>query len=148
MELIIRYLIAKNNKVDYSIYNTASEKLPKFIDKEIVNVISDKEFNLDNEINLFKKTFDKLAKYMGEEVFRKYNKDKDKFEGAFSNSSYEAILVGAATNLDNIKWESFRDKVKRMYSQEAFIKASDRGVKVINRFKELNAFSREYYHEN
>lgn len=147
MELIIRYLIAKNNKVNYSSYNTASEKLSKFIDKETINIISDKEFSLDKEIVLFKKTFDKLAEYMGADVFRKYNKDKDKFEGAFSNSSYEAILVGVATNFDNIKWESFRDKVKRMYSQEAFIKNSDRGVKVINRFKYLNAFSRDYYHE-
>lgn len=147
MELILRYFIAKNNKVDYSQYNIASEKLPKFIDKETANLISDTEFDLDKEIDLFKRTFDKLAEYMGDEIFRKYNGEKDKFEGAFSNSSYEAILVGVASNLDSIKWENFREKVKKMYSQDAYIKASDRGVKVINRFKDLNAFSREYYHE-
>lgn len=147
MELILRYFIAKNNKVDYSQYNIASEKLPKFIDKETANLISDTEFDLDNEIDLFKRTFDKLAEYMGDEIFRKYNGEKDKFEGAFSNSSYEAILVGVASNLDNINWENFREKVKEMYSQDAYVKASDRGVKVINRFKDLNAFSREYYHE-
>ena len=147
MELILRYFIAKNNKVDYSQYNIASEKLPKFIDKETANLISDTEFDLDKEIDLFKRTFDKLAEYMGDEIFRKYNGEKDKFEGAFSNSSYEAILVGVASNLDSIKWENFREKVKEMYSQDAYVKASDRGVKVINRFKDLNAFSREYYHE-
>ena len=147
MELILRYFIAKNNKVDYSQYNIANEKLPKFIDKETAKLISDSEFDLDKEIDLFKKTFDKLAEYMGDEIFRRYNGEKDKFEGAFSNSSYEAILVGVATNLDNINWENFREKVKEMYSQDAYIKASDRGVKVINRFKDLNAFSREYYHE-
>lgn len=147
MELILRYFIAKNNKVDYSQYNIASEKLPKFIDKETANLISDTEFDLDKEIDLFKRTFDKLAEYMGDEIFRKYNGEKDKFEGAFSNSSYEAILVGVASNLDSIKWENFREKVKKMYSQDAYVKASDRGVKVINRFKDLNAFSREYYHE-
>ena len=147
MELILRYFIAKNNKIDYSQYNIASEKLPKFIDKETANLISDTEFDLDKEIDLFKRTFDKLAEYMGDEIFRKYNGEKDKFEGAFSNSSYEAILVGVASNLDNIKWENFREKVKEMYSQDAYVKASDRGVKVINRFKDLNAFSREYYHE-
>lgn len=147
MELILRYFIAKNNKVDYSQYNIASEKLPKFIDKETAKLISDSEFDLDKEIDLFKKTFDKLAEYMGDEIFRRYNGEKDKFEGAFSNSSYEAILVGVATNLDNINWENFREKVKEMYSQDAYVKASDRGVKVINRFKDLNAFSREYYHE-
>ena len=147
MELILRYFIAKNNKIDYSQYNIASEKLPKFIDKETANLISDTEFDLDKEIDLFKRTFDKLAEYMGDEIFKKYNGEKDKFEGPFSYSSYEAILVGVASNLDNIKWENFREKVKEMYSQDAYIKASDRGVKVINRFKDLNAFSREYYHE-
>ena len=147
MELILRYFIAKNNKVDYSQYNIASEKLPKFIDKETAKLISDSEFDLDKEIDLFKKTFDKLAEYMGDEIFRRHNGKKDKFEGAFSNSSYEAILVGVAANLDNINWEKFREKVKEMYSQDAYVKASDRGVKVINRFKDLNAFSREYYHE-
>lgn len=147
MELILRYFIAKNNKVDYSQYNIAREKMPKFIDKETANLITDTKFDLDKEIELFKRTFDKLAEYMGDEIFKKYNGEKDKFEGPFSYSSYEAILVGVASNLDNIKWENFREKVKEMYSQASYLKASDRGVKVINRFKDLNAFSREYYHE-
>ncbi|WP_423214617.1 DUF262 domain-containing protein [Streptococcus equinus] len=148
MELILRYFIAKNNNIDYSQYNIASEKLPKFIDKETANLISNPEFDLDTEIDLFKRTFDKLAEYMGDKIFRKYNGEKDKFEGPFSNSSYEAILVGVASNLDSINWGNFKEKVKKMYSQDAYLKASDRGVKVINRFKDLNAFSREYYHED
>ena len=147
MELILRYFIAKNNKVDYSKYNIASEKLPKFLDKETTNLISDRKFNLEEEIELFKKTFDKLAEHIGDDIFRKYNAEKDKFEGAFSNSSYEAILVGVALNIDRINWQTFREKLKKMYSEESFLKASDRGVKVINRFRELNAFSREYFNE-
>ena len=37
MELIVRYLIAKNNKVNFNDYNIASEKLPHFLDKEIIS---------------------------------------------------------------------------------------------------------------
>lgn len=97
MELIIRYLIAKNNKVDYDSHNLSKEKLQEFLDKEISKLIGDSSFNLDMEIQAFKNVFDKLAETLGDDCFRKYNKEKDKFEGAFSNSSFEAILVGNQT---------------------------------------------------
>lgn len=145
MELIVRYLIAKNNKVVFEDYNIASEKLPHFLDKEITRLISDTEFNLDAEIDLFKKVFDMLESTMGEDVFKKYNQEKSKFEGPFSNTSYEAILVGVAENLDKIDPEKFKEKVIAMYGKDQFLRYADRGTKVINRFKGLNEFSREYF---
>lgn len=145
MELIVRYLIAKRNKVEYSDYNIAIEKLPDFLDKEIVKLIADKDFDLDKEIEIFKRTFDKLIEAMGDNLFKKYNNEKGKFEGAFSNASFEAILVGTATNIDSIKWDEYEEKIIKMYSQDTFIKFADRGIKVVNRFKELNDFSREYF---
>ncbi|MGO5444425.1 DUF262 domain-containing protein [Faecalimonas sp. LCP19S3_D12] len=145
MELIVRYLIAKRNKVDYSNYNIATEKLPDFLDKEIVKLIADERFDLDKEIEIFKKTFDKIFEVMGNNIFKKYNKEKEKFEGAFSNASFEAILVGTAENIDTINWSNYEQKVIELYSQKKFIKFADRGVKVVNRFKELNDFSREYF---
>ncbi|MGF7017737.1 uncharacterized protein with ParB-like and HNH nuclease domain [Lachnospiraceae bacterium PF1-21] len=145
MELIIRYLIAKRNKVKYSDYNIATEKLPDFLDKEIVKLIEDKDFNLDEEIELFKRTFDKLVDTTGENTFKKYNEEKEKFEGAFSNASFEAILVGTAENINSIDWMEYEKKVIEMYSQEKFLRYADRGIKVVNRFKELNDFSREYF---
>jgi hypothetical protein len=145
MELIVRYLIAKNNKVNFNEYNIASEKLPHFLDKEITKLIGDAEFDLDTEIELFKKVFDKLSSTMGEDVFKRYNKEKGKFEGPFSNTSYESILVGVAENIDKVDWDTFKEKVIAMYEKEQFLKYADRGTKVINRFKGLNEFSREYF---
>ena len=145
MELIVRYLIARNNKVDYAEYNISTEKLPRFLDREIANVIEDKEFNLDKEILLFKKVFDKLVEYLGEKAFRKYISDKDTFEGSFLNTSFEAITVGVAENIDNIKWDSFLKKIKNMYSMPQYLQYAERGTKVINRFRGLNEFSREYF---
>ena len=145
MELIVRYLIAKNNKTDFSAYNFSSEKLPHFLDKEISLLIADKNFDLDKEIELFKKIFDKLSDVMGEDLFKKYNFDKGKFEGAFSNASFEAILVGTAENFETINWNNYRNKIINMYSEDTFKKYADRGIKVISRFKELNEFSREYF---
>ena len=145
MELIVRYLIAKNNKIKYEDYNAASAKLPEFLDKEVARLIGDKDFDLDREIELFKRVFDKLHPIFGKDIFKKFNVKKGQFEGPFSNSSFEAILVGIAENFDNIDWDNIKEKVKGIYSEPTFLKYSDHGIKVLTRFKELNNFSREYF---
>ena len=145
MELIVRYLIAKNNKINYEDHNISKENLPTFLDYEITKLIEDETFDLDEEIELFKRVFDKINEKLGENSFKKYNCEKGKFEGAFSNASYEAILVGVAENYETIDWENFEEKIKSIYSEDDFLKFADRGVKVIARFKGLNEFSREYF---
>ena len=145
MELIVRYLIAKRNKVDYDYYNISSEKLSDFLDREMSLLISDGDFKIDEEIELFKRVFDFLAEQMGQDTFKKYNLEKGCFEGAFSNASYEAILVGVAENLDALRNMNFKELVEGIYSQEKFLKFAGRGIKVVSRFQGLNEFSREYF---
>lgn len=145
MELIIRYLIAKRNRIDFSQYSSSSAKLPNFLDMETAKMIADDSFNLDDEIALFKKVFDKLNECMGSNIFKKYNVSKDKFEGSFSNASYEAILVGVAENFDKIDWNTFEQKIKNLYSHEQFTQNAERGKRVIARFEGLSQFSREYF---
>lgn len=145
MELIVRYLIAKRNKVDYSVYNPATEKLSHFLDHETALLIADDKFDIDLEIELFKKTFDFLASKIGKNVFRKYNTEKRKFEGPFSNTSFEAILVGVAENLDALQHQDLMSKIKSLYSEKKFKEYAERGTRVVNRFKGLNDFSREYF---
>jgi len=145
MELIVRYLIAKRNKVDFNNYNIATEKLSDFLDEEMSLLISDADFNIDEEIELFKRVFDFLSERMGQDIFKKYNIEKDCFEGPFSNSSYEAILVGVAENLDSLYEKDFITLIKGIYSNETYQKYAARGVKVVSRFQGLNEFSREYF---
>ena len=73
-----------------------------FLDREMSLLISDGDFKIDEEIELFKRVFDFLAEQMGQDTFKKYNLEKGCFEGAFSNASYEAILVGVGLLLGRI----------------------------------------------
>ncbi|WP_270567356.1 DUF262 domain-containing protein [Clostridium beijerinckii] len=148
MELIIRYLIAKLDIVDYDDYNISQDKLAQFIDKEITRIIQNDKFDLDREINIFKRTFDYIYKALGTNAFKKYNISKSKFEGSFSNSSFEAITAGVAENIDIINSKSkeeFKQIIINMYSDERFINASKRGVKAISRVKDMTKFSKEYF---
>ncbi|ACA54260.1 DUF262 domain-containing protein [Clostridium botulinum] len=148
MELIIRYLIAKMNMVNYDDYNVSHNKLSEFIDKEITKIIDSSSFDLDYEIEVFMKTFDFLEKNLGENAFKKYYVNKGKFEGAFSNASYELIASGVAKNIEKLSIKSkeeFEKDVIEMYKDERFNNAAKRGVKAITRFKELTKFSEEYF---
>lgn len=145
MELIVRYLIARRNKVDYQKYNPATEKLSHFLDKEIAYLIADNDFHLDVEIELFKRTFDYLDQKMGSKVFKKYDPEKEKFVGPFLNSSYEAILIGVAENLDYWEGKEIESRIKNMYTDPGYLEYAERGTRVVNRFKGLSDFSRRYF---
>lgn len=148
MELIIRYLIAKFNIVDYDDYHVSKDKLSYFIDKEITRIIEDGQFNYSEEEKLFKECFDLLNDSLGKDTFKKYNHETQKFEGPFSIPAFESILPGLAENIDNIKKlsvEEFKQKIINIYKEPKFDQFSARGVKAITRFKGLTEFSKEYF---
>lgn len=148
MELIIRYLIAKVDIVNYDEYNLSQDKLSDFIDKEITRIISLEGFDLEEEIRVFKETFDLLSKVLEKDTFRKYNTDKDKFEGALSLASFEAIAGGIAENIEKLNEltdEQIKNKIILLYRQEEFLQYSARGIKALARFKGLTKFSKEYF---
>ena len=148
MELILRYFIAKHDKVNFDNYKMSSTLLSEFIDDETIKLIDDKSFNIKNEIEIFKRTFDYLYKSLGENAFRKYNSIKKEFEGAFSMSSFEAITTGLALNIENYEKmnpEEFKAKIISMYSEPEFIDYAKRGNKVLSRIKGMSEFSKKYF---
>ena len=148
MELILRYLIAKYGNVNYSQYNVSNVHLRTFIDRETIRILEDEDFDLDKEIEIFKKTFTFLSETLGKDIFRKYNADKKKFNGAFLISCFEAIASGVAENLDKLKSldpGDFIDLIEQLYSEPIFIQYTRRGVKALSRFKGLTEFSRDYF---
>lgn len=148
MELIIRYLIAKINIVNYDEYNISQDKLSMFFDREITRIIESSIVDVNKEIIIFKKTFDYLYNTLGEEVFRKYNTSKNKFEGPFSPTSFELIVSGLANSIDKISQkdeEEFKKNIINMYNDSRYQEAAKRGVKAINRFRALTEFSKGYF---
>jgi len=148
MELILRYFIIKHNKTDFSNYNLSNELLSDFIDKETVKLIQDDNFNLEQEILLFKRVFDLINSELGENSFKKYNADKSEFEGMFLQTAFEGILPGLANNIDYYEGEgrnNLNKKIEGMYSKESFINAAKRGTKALSRIQSLIIFSNDYF---
>jgi hypothetical protein len=148
MELILRYFIAKHNIVNFSNYNTSSNLLSDFIDKETTNLITDKNFNIDSEIEIFKRVFDLLFKVLGDQPFRKYNFEKGDFEGAFLQSSFEAITTGIANNIDyyeTIDAGSIKNKIIKLYFEKEYLEHSMRGKKALSRIQGMINFSNSFF---
>lgn len=139
IELLLRYLIAKNNNINYDDYIPSYTLLKDFIDDQTINLIQDKNFNLDNELKLLTNTLNLLSSVFGSNSFKKNQK------GFFSHSAYEAILVGLSENLKKYNKNNLEDKINNIYSNKFFIEASKHGRKALDRFQRLNNFSREYF---
>jgi len=148
MELINRFMLSLNySNIKFQRY-PHDTKIGDFIDDETIEILENKSLDIDASIKLLEKTIDFLAIQLGNNSFKKYNTNKDKFSGSFNLSAFEAILIGVAKNLDKLQKldrEIFIQKVKNIYSEEEYIKASGRGIKVLNRFENLIKFSMEYF---
>jgi hypothetical protein len=148
MELILRFFIAKHNNINFENYNTSTDLLSDFLDKETTNIVVSESFNLDDEIVIFKRVFDLLNQELGELSFRKYNEEKADFEGGFIQSSFEAICTGLANNIDyyeSLDRGILTKKIIALYNQRDYIDLSARGKKALARIEGMIEFSNNYF---
>ncbi|MGL4993994.1 MAG: DUF262 domain-containing protein [Bacteroidales bacterium] len=148
MELILRYFIMKNDKIDYTKYNMQTTLLSQFIDKETISIINDTEFNINNEISIFERVFKVLNTAIPGGVFRKYNTDKSDFEGPFLQNLFEAIVPGIANNIDYYEQansEQVKDKIIQMQDKDQYLEGAKRGVKALTRIRSMIEFSNDYF---
>lgn len=148
MELILRYFILKQNNINFTNYNLSSDLLSSFIDKETANIIKDESFNIDNEINIFKRVFLLLNEVLSKNTFKKFNTTKNDFEGMFLQTAFEAILPGLAKNIEYYEGEGrelLKQKIIKMYLEEGYNNAAKRGNKALPRIQSMIRFSNQYF---
>tara|TARA_R110002072_G_scaffold33030_11_gene100283 strand:- start:1157 stop:2257 length:1101 start_codon:yes stop_codon:yes gene_type:complete len=147
MELILRMMIGLEGNTDFRKYEPISKAvISYFIDQETIRLM--KSLNIDDFEIIFKRTFDKLKSTLGDSAFKKFDPDRNSFSGPFNVSTFEMIATGIAKNIDTIENKGNDDieqKIKDIYSQQTVQESLSRGIKPIKRFKDLTAFSKEYF---
>ena len=144
MELLVRYLVAKRNKIDLGGVSISNIVLSEFFDDEISNLIDDNEFDIDFELLLLDKTINLLYSIFEKLTFQKNSK------GGFNNSLYEVILVGLAENFDKYEKnpEVLRNIIEsEIYTHPIYIDYTKHGKKALDRFLALNNLSRELFNK-
>lgn len=95
LELVLRFLIFRTLDAE-SIRSVGN--IGEFLDFKSIQFAS-VGIDQDAEGRRFRQTFDILAGF-GEDVFRKYNQGRDRFQGAFLNTAYEVIALGLGFHVD------------------------------------------------
>ena len=95
LELVLRFLIFRTLDLD-SIRGIGN--IGEFLDAKSIELAS-ADIDLEVEGQRFRQTFDILASF-SEDVFRKYNEAKGRFQGSFLNTAYEVIALGLGFHID------------------------------------------------
>lgn len=106
LELALRFIIFKNVDIG-DMQGVAS--LAEFLTEKMTEFAESPTFDKEREEQIFKDTFDYIDKTLSEYAFKRYNFDKERFEGKFLLSAYEAIGIGVGSNIDEWKTKTIDD---------------------------------------
>lgn len=135
-ELVTRFLVLTNTK---SADLKAIKNIDTFLSKEVFSYAKRGAFNRQNQKTTFNKTFKLINSTMEDRAFRRFNKNKEKFEGPFSVGAFEAVSVGLAENIDDwITLElnspgSLESRVTEFWSNSVFTGRSGSGMSSASR---------------
>lgn len=135
VELALRYFVYKSITVDDV---NSTKDIGKLLTDKMVEFASNQNFNYAAEKANFDKVFDILNSALGEDAFRKWEPQKNKFSGAFSISLFEVIASGFGKNseLYNSTPESIAElttKIKALSLNPIFIENSGNGKRASTR---------------
>lgn len=133
MELALRFIILRH--IDVTEIKTTQD-LGAFITDKMIEFTAPDQLNLGEEEDIFIRTFAYLNATSAESTFKRYNKDKDRFEGKFLLSAFEAIGIGSGVNIDTLQEKSndeFIAKLKEIWADETFSSKTGSGVNVTSR---------------
>ena len=143
LELVVKYFVLRYSKFEIS----DSENYNNFLTDEILKLINDDNIDFEKEEELFKKTFDLLYEVMGENTFKKYDKEKGKSCGAVLVGAYEAVIPGLTNNIEYYlkNKEQLEQAIKELYYTEQYLAATKRGIRPVARIKKMVEFSKENF---
>lgn len=142
-ELVLRFFIFKNVE---STTLGEQKNIAEFIDKKSIQFTNRSLFNRDNEAQIFRKTFDLLNNTLADRSFKKYNHERQRFEGKFLVTTFEATSIGVASNI--AAWEQsgltveqmterLMQKSGQLWQDETYLSSIGRGARFNTRARDI-----------
>ena len=144
MELVLRFIL---------LFDKNEEELKKiggdvsvFLTEEMRKIALNKELNYSYIEQSFKTTFDILDQTLGDNSFKKYKPEQDRFLGGFLLSAYEVVALGIGHCYQNLpQINEIPNKIKSIWSDVIYKKYSGSGVKAGGRLPFLIPLGREVF---
>ncbi len=147
-ELVTRFLV---------LMNTADEDLrgitniDTFLSKSVFSFAEPRSFNRRTQQAVFQKTFKLLNHTLKYDAFRRYSKERQRFEGPFSVSAFEFVSVGLGTHIDGwiarekAQSGALEKKVRGVWANSVFNSRSGSGMSSAQRIPYTVPEARKYF---
>jgi hypothetical protein len=146
LELITRFIVFRNLELD-ELRNIS--ELGTFLTDKIVSLAEDPSFNKEENEIAFKRTFESLARVLGDKSFKRYNAVKDTAQGAMLISIFEIIAIGMSYYLgiaeNIIHDEKIIEVHKALPAESRFSLSSGQGVRASTRIPNTIGLGREMF---
>lgn len=145
MEFVVRFIVPRHCNF-YEI--SREDDIREFLTDRITEIAQNQQFDIETEKRIFIETFEYLNRLLGEDAFRRFSSEKGKFVGAVLISGFEAIALGVSKNLAYLKTkpdDEVKTMIQNIYDNQEFKNSVAHGVRAVDRFKRLSAFSMEIF---
>ena len=151
VELVLRFFILKNIELREI---KSTQDLGEFITQKMIQMVSSPDFDRPAEEKTFKRTFDIIDSSLESNAFKRFNTVKNKFEGSFLLSAFEAFAIAMGRNIDlwkgvNINSAKTRrnleEKARSLWSNKEYQSRSGSGVNVARRVPAIIPVGQEIF---
>jgi hypothetical protein len=144
LEIVLRFLILRTIELTEL---SGMGDLGEFLTDQMMSRADSFSRWKRQEDTAFRKTFELIAATVGENAFRKFDKDKKRFTRGFSISAFEVVGLGIGYNIDNFADQESRieDKVRQLWSNAEFLDSSGSGIRASTRIPKTLELGRNLF---
>jgi len=149
IELVLRFILL----FDILLFDKDEKSVKKlggdihvFLTYEMREMASNKELDYHHIETAFKKTFDLLNETTGDDSFKRYKSEQNRFLGGFLLSAYEVVALGIGYNYKNLpQTNQISERIKSIWSHPTYKKWSGAGVNAAIRLPYLIPLGRQVF---
>jgi len=144
MELVLRFLVFRT--MPLTELKTVGD-VGEFLTEKAKILAADKTFDYKGEEEAFRETFALLASTLEDNSFRRYDKSRKRFVGAFSVSAFEALAIGLGYNPKAATANPKRlvQSTEAMWGDKKFVENSGSGIRASSRIPQIIPYGRSTF---
>ncbi|MGB5770777.1 MAG: DUF262 domain-containing protein [Crocosphaera sp.] len=144
MELVLRFILLLDK--DKKSIEELGGDVSVFLTEEMRKIALDQTLDYDHVETAFKRTFEVLNETTGDDSFKRYKPEQDRFLGGFLLSAFEVVALGIGYNYENLPLtNNIPELIKSIWSDETYKKWSGAGVNAARRLPYLVPLGREVF---
>ena len=143
IELVLRFIIFSRIDLD-DLKNLGDVGI--FLTERMREIASDPKFKRPLYEQSFKATFDMLDRTVGEDAFKRFDRQKKRHAGGFLLSQYEVVALGLGYNIDSPISENQIPKIiASIWSNKKYTDWAGSGITATRRLPKLIPLGRELF---